>query len=674
MWRDIVISQRRKSAADPIGVAAWVAGATLVLQPITRVNGFIYPHYINGVILTIATLALLTLWLVRVAGGGGGRRIGPAEICLLFFSLCGLAQVFLARNFRISIISEVNLLIPIVWALLLARLLPGRRAIRFVARAVVASGALASLVAFFYLIWKGNTGAVEWVVGHRNFLAIFILPSAILCLAELSAGLFRAKEGILGLPKYVTAPIAIAIIVVIGISGSIGGLLGIVVGVGLLALLPLSNRLRAAALVLALVVGIAGIVVLSQPKVEAKTAQNQQFQRWYLWKGAVKMFAEHPWAGWGPGMFQLYFADFKPTAPKRYGILTSITYHPHNEFLLIAVEHGLAGLALYVGAFVLLVTVVVRKVQRTEDASERLKLWALGCAFGAMLAHGMVTVALRYWAPSAVFWTIVGALIASIEKPLAPRPLLARGRLELQAIAALVGLGVAIATFSAYLKPGMQAEWLLNGAFGEIRQPAARAECCVRARELSRNPSDYLKSYQLQAGFELESDNLDGAIATMKELEEVAPGYAHVRAVLAEFYMRRLKKEGKFQNASGDPDLSRAIEMFERAVRQDPWDAKARLELARCLMMESPSNVLKSIEHAEVAAVVEPESAGAHLMLSTLLLDAGRASEALTHAELAEKYTKPDAAEALERIRWVKEQCLKSIRREAAGSTRGPGE
>lgn len=659
-----------------MGLAAFVAATVLLLQPVTRAKGYIYPHYINGVILSIGALALLTIWLVRLARSSGQRKFGNAEICLAFFCLCALVQVYLSNNTRIALISAVNLIIPIIWGLLLARLLPGPRAVRFVARAVVAAGTLASLMAFFYLIkdWnpdkdlKTNLGSVEWVVGHRNFLAFFIIPTAILCVGELFAPLVKAKEGLLRFPWFITIPVALLVLVVTGLCGAIGGFMGITIGIGLLVLLVFPNWLRITLLAIGVVAVIGVFIYLSQPQVEARIAPNQQFQRWFLWKGAVKMFQQHPFVGWGPGMFQMYFADFKPTEPKRYGILTSITYHPHDEWLMIAVEHGLAGLTLFVGSLLLLFGSIFKKSQGGEDTSQRLGLWTIGAAIAGMLAHGSVEVAMRYWAPAAMFWTMVGVAMAAVGDRFVPRP--AR-RPELVAIAALVGLCVAFFAWTMHIRPGMKAEYLLSGSFDHVRDAEGRVQNCIKARELSRYPPDYLRSFQLQAGFCLDVNDLDGAINILEDLEKIAPGYAQVRSAAASFYIKRLFKRGLARNADGDPDMLRAIEMFERSLVQNPWDPSTRIDMAQALMMQSPRNVAQAIEHARIAVEVAPNSSGAHLMLSTLLLDDGRAAESLEHVKLAEAHADTGAKDLLARIQYVKEEVSKALNRETRNEKSG---
>lgn len=632
----------------------------LLMLPLSQVDGFIYPHYMNGAVLQVATLVLFVFWMAR-AGARRARKFGAAEILLGLFTLCVLGQVLLARNFRIAIISAANLLLPIVWALLLGRLLPGRRAIRFVACGAVFAGTLAAYISFFFVLRKNETSAVEWVFGHRNFLAFFLVPTAILALTDMVRGLFKAKHGPLDLPPFVTAPILVVVLVVIGICGSIGGFLGVAAGTGALLLFPLKNRWRIAALVLVFLVGIAAILVLSQPSVEARIAPNQQFQRWFLWKGAVRMFLEHPWTGWGPGMFQLYFADFKPTAPMRYDILTSITYHPHNEYLLIAVEDGLLGLGLYLAAFIALAAALVRKVMRSEDASERYRLWALGSAFAAMMAHGTVTVALRYWAPVAVFWTVVGLMLASTAKEREPKTAPAGRSESMRIVGLLAGLVVAVVGMWCLVIPGIRAEWLLNRGLSRRMTPAERAERCRRASELSRYPPDYLTSFRLQATERMAAGDLDGAISTYEDLWNTAPGYGHLRPVLAGLYTRRLRQRGTLQNAGDDPDIQRAIELLQEAASQNPWNAAVRIDLARALMIASAKNIPAATEQARAAVEAGPENANAHLMLSTLLLDSHMPAESVEHAELAQEYSNPADTHFLEKIQYVAGACLKPL-------------
>lgn len=66
--------------------------------------------------------------------------------------------------------------------------------------------------------------------------------------------------------------------------------------------------------------------------------------RFYMWYGAVKLFLAHPIAGVGTGGFQAARHTIgKPDEP--------LIAHPHNDFLYMAANYGLIGIAVFIWFF-----------------------------------------------------------------------------------------------------------------------------------------------------------------------------------------------------------------------------------------------------------------------------------------------------------------------------------
>lgn len=73
--------------------------------------------------------------------------------------------------------------------------------------------------------------------------------------------------------------------------------------------------------------------------------------RWFLLCRSVEMFLVHPLLGWGAGGFAAHYMDvqagfFASHPHGGYALLADNVLHPLNEFVLVAVEHGLVGLCL----------------------------------------------------------------------------------------------------------------------------------------------------------------------------------------------------------------------------------------------------------------------------------------------------------------------------------------
>ncbi|HKB52899.1 MAG TPA: O-antigen ligase family protein, partial [Ramlibacter sp.] len=106
------------------------------------------------------------------------------------------------------------------------------------------------------------------------------------------------------------------------------------------------------------VVAVLGGLLLASPKarVELETGvsemqnyrQEQQITRMgirlYFWRNTLALIPQHPWFGFGTGSFGKIYGDAVRGRP---GVAGTLTNDPHNQFLKIATEQGLAGLAVF---------------------------------------------------------------------------------------------------------------------------------------------------------------------------------------------------------------------------------------------------------------------------------------------------------------------------------------
>ena len=265
-------------------------------------------------------------------------------------------------------------------------------------------------------------------------------------------------------------------------------------------------------------------------------SQNQA-TRWFMWQGALRMIADRPIFGWGSGMFLPHFADYKPTAAMEHGLLGNITIYPHDELLLVAAEGGLIALGLYLAGHFFAVRGHLRKAQ-AEDAPLRIAAWAVFGGFLAMFTNGLVQISLRYWAPAAAYWTLLGVMIASGRSE-APAPAGARLGSRADAMAPLRqrvrdghrgGGGRRLQRRQGGMAPGRRVEQAWMKAKDLIRND-------IEAARFSRYVPDYLIALRSRAEYEWRAGNDDAAIAEYEEIERVAPGYGPVRRILATLYL-----------------------------------------------------------------------------------------------------------------------------------------
>lgn len=159
---------------------------------------------------------------------------------------------------------------------------------------------------------------------------------------------------------------AAAVTVLVGLlaSGSRGGILAVAVGLTVLAW-AWSRRHAAAGVLAAIGVVLAASLVWLEPDHLTRAFETRGLggDRLRLWMDVVRMFPDHPLLGVG-------FNAFSTAYPPRQHVHPDLWFgEVHNEYLQVLLETGIAGAALALAAFgVLLVSCVRRSGRSTLDA------------------------------------------------------------------------------------------------------------------------------------------------------------------------------------------------------------------------------------------------------------------------------------------------------------------
>lgn len=617
-------------------VAAWctavlLAGICLAVWP----RGFLYPNYAGAILFQGCVLFLALVWAFPAKSSvPTSTRVSTGIILLSAYGLFTLCSCFQADSPRLAYIGSIQVMFPVAWALLLGRTLRTPQHFRLLLRVIVIAGVVAAVAALYYIAQSRHRDALQMVLGHRNFLAIFLLPPILLCIADVYSRFLRRSEetkslahGIVtGWPWPVSLGCGGLMLAVMLLCGAIGAALGLAFGLACLLTWRWVGRRHRLAVGLIVACVLVAIIIMSQPGVEARMAPRAQLQRWFLWKGAVRMFAERPVTGWGVGMFLPHFQLFKPPAPMRYGILNQLTLHPHNELLLIAIEGGLVGLALYLGGIFALLRAFLRRTAGNADPLQRLMIWALFAGFAAMSVQGLVTVSLRYWGPPAMYWTLIGMMLAYPNLTAKPKPATTaptRIGISRPLLFAGVILGVILVLINI-VGPGLKAEWLLNGAYGTMTRADGKRIRCRKvwawpfgfenrpatstehtqdlrhAQRLSRYLPDYFQTLVKQGDFHRSQRNYPAALKAYEQLEKEAPGYSAVRRVLAEVCYQQAQTMSDAE--SQWPWLERAVKWYGLAIAQNPYDYRARLDVSGILIQASARNLPQVLAHLRVVA------------------------------------------------------------------------
>jgi len=99
-----------------------------------------------------------------------------------------------------------------------------------------------------------------------------------------------------------------------------------------------------------------------------------------IWKGTLRMIRDAPWIGHGGGSFRLIDSLYVPLWPNTAAV------HAHNDYLHVAAEYGLIGLALALCVGLVVIVQFVRgAVQARKDAHAHAAIGVLGMLAVALM-------------------------------------------------------------------------------------------------------------------------------------------------------------------------------------------------------------------------------------------------------------------------------------------------
>jgi len=303
---------------------------------------------------------------------------------------------------------------------------------RAVVALVVAGGALAAyavLTAGPTETYYGGgvvTGRATGLFSQPNELG---LVSAALLVVAVGVGLTATRPGL----RWLCGGCGLLLLAALGLSLSRGAWLGAVAGLVVLACVCRPTRRPLALLAATSVVGLLGLAALGvglAAEVVGRVVSiggdeaNPYDQRGLIWSTALRLIAERPWTGHGPGGYTA------PAASEalREGAFLGVE-HAHDLVLTVGVEHGLLGvvalLALVVGVLACAVAGHRSAVPSRTGANRRGTAALPGILTAALVAvvvHTVVDYPLRNATCITVVWLLVSVVAALTRTTEGPPP------------------------------------------------------------------------------------------------------------------------------------------------------------------------------------------------------------------------------------------------------------
>lgn len=276
---------------------------------------------------------------------------------------------------------------------------------------------------FTLIVTAGIYMFFSWA-GHLGYVSLDRAPSQLLE-NHATQGVVFASMSLLMLimMKTETLPVWVKLVFCLLIAGMVTNIIYVLTGrtayVALLLLAPYGAWLVASRLKwlsAAVVLVVISLALYNSDTAKSRVAQGlNEFDttisgeaesytsmgiRWVYWENTLRMIAANPILGSGSGGFS---EDYAHIVADDEGWRATVTDDPHQQYLLIAGEQGLVGLALF------LAVLVAMLISRGDDSN---RLGALGILMMTAL-NGMFNGHFGSFVEGRLFWIMMGVLLSS---------------------------------------------------------------------------------------------------------------------------------------------------------------------------------------------------------------------------------------------------------------------
>lgn len=408
--RDLVATLKRHLFSCPLSPAVLLLGSLIIFSPLIEGGTTHLPVLIMRLIL-LGALITWTMYRIRL----DAITLIPSRlipVLVLFLGWAGLS-LWWAPYKNPSVQWFISLL---MYTVLFGVVLQGIRTtqhVRQVVMVVVGMGFCEGALGIVQYVWLGEARA-KGTFFNPNFFATYEVAVLSIALALLS-GVPRSEMK-RWLSVFLWSIVAITLCAFM-VAQSRGALLALVTAVIFIG----CYRFGKIALLILIVSLVAGAVIpnpLKQRMVSVAAQDPYAFSRVDIWKNSVERIADRP-LGIGLGMYK--YSSFQYRFPIESSIVRYVkrAESAHNEYLQMAVELGVGGLAIFLFGIGIWGREVKVALRSELEPWERGLVTGLTGAVLGILAHSMVDSV--FHEPALVILLIVcgGFVFAlqSIKKP-----------------------------------------------------------------------------------------------------------------------------------------------------------------------------------------------------------------------------------------------------------------
>lgn len=427
---------------------------------------------------------------------------------------------------------------------------------------------------------------LDATLGNATYLAVFMLFNIFL------AAFLWFQAGTTKLGKWFYGLSIILNIFVLYNTATRGSILGLLVGVGAVALLTaLVKRGRARQIGLGLIVGLTLLVggfwlardsqlIQSSPvlsrfagiSLDDTTTQS----RFLIWQMALKGVAERPILGWGPDNFQLVFSrHYDPQMCRQEPWFD----RAHNVFVDWLVTTGVVGFAAYLALFVTGAYLLIRLALANRSNSNN----GLIILVGLLTAYGVNNL---FVFDNLVSYLLFAATLAYIHfRTSEDKPMIINrefGRTSTKVATGVIVVAVLIAFYLTVIQPARTSATLIkaispiDASVPADQQAVYRAQTFDQALALSPTGRVEAREQLLQAA--LQTVGSDASDQNKQAIVSLAGAEIIKSVEQNEYDARPPYLTGRFLGALGDYD--NAVQLLTEALRRSPGKQLIMFDLA----------------------------------------------------------------------------------------------
>jgi O-antigen ligase len=584
-------------------------------------------------IIRLLLVAGLALWVSRSFQSGTITlyRIPMLPFVAIFIGVSGLG-IFSSSYVGMSIQGVVGLFMYAVFLFLILHQLFTRSSLRILVLGIVVMGSLEALLGIVQYGWMGETRA-KGTFFNPNFFAMYEAVTVVLTLSLLISMKWAdhgwREKCLLGIALSVSLPAFV-------MAQSRGAFFAFLVALLFLGLC----RSWKLAVVLPLVVGL-GVIALPNPIKERALAVSDQdpyaYTRFEIWKSSLDRIADHPF-GTGAGTYK--YLSFKYRFPIEGEIVRyeKRAESAHNEYLQMAVEMGVGGLALF------LVGIGIWGWDIKGALQSGLSSWDRGAVVGlsggalAILVHAAVDSV--FHEPALVLLLVLcGSLVLVLKRLNSPNRI-PTWNIPFPYHPARLALVVLLGAASVFLTIQPAAAWFAyqqGNAASQSGQRERAWEWYRRATFIDPGTTAYRDAVaRMNVSQFYATGDPQWLLYAVEEIEicqELSSLDGRIPSRLGMLYL--LLAERTLSNEQRSGLIARAVKSYEGAIKADPFSPFNYLELGKIMWGQGRYREAQVL--LEKAVTHEPNFLPARLLLAKLAAQIGKNDIALSQYAAIER-------------------------------------